>query len=120
LNLFSSRLWRWAFGVTLVVVFGLALAPSQTQPQYFEFADKLRHMAAFATLWILGRGARLGPVRYLALGLLGYGIAIELVQGLTPDRDPSVADVVADAAGMILGALGFRALEAFRGGRSTG
>jgi len=117
LDLLSSRLWRWAFGVTLVVVFGLALAPSETQPQYFEFADKLRHMAAFATLWVLGRGARFASIRYLAIGLLGYGIAIELAQGLTPDRDPSFADVVADAMGMVVGAIALRAFTAVRGRR---
>ena len=59
---------------------------------------------AFATLMLLGRGGwptRLGMV---ALGLLGYGILIELCQhAFTANRVGELRDVIADSLGIALG-----------------
>ena len=98
-----STTWRWLFAGALVGVLVLALIPGGNGPDWFENADKLRHAAAFITLWAIGRRAGLKPAWALALGLLGFGIGIELAQALTPYRDSSVGDVLADAAGIAAG-----------------
>lgn len=95
--------WRALFASALVVILWLALRPNPGGPDWFDHADKLRHAAAFAALWWVGH--RAGARGWLlALGLLLFGGLIEGLQSLTPDREPSLADVAADAVGLALGA----------------
>lgn len=96
-------LWRGLFVAAVAGVLALALIPAGNGPDWFAHADKLRHAAAFITLWAIGRRAGLKPSWALALGLLGLGIGIELAQTLTPHRESSVGDVLADAAGIAAG-----------------
>ncbi|MBL8454183.1 MAG: VanZ family protein [Zoogloea sp.] len=99
-----AALLRAAFGLALVVIFVLAMIPVAVVPELMSNQDKLHHSAAFATLMLLGRGgwpARLGLV---ALGLLGYGILIELCQhAFTTNRVGELRDVIADSLGIALG-----------------
>lgn len=95
--------WRSAFIAAVAAILVLALMPSQGGGDWFPQADKLRHAAAFIALWALGRRARLQPAWALALGLLAFGMAIEWLQALTPHRESSWADVLADAAGIAAG-----------------
>ena len=95
--------WRLAFVGTIAVVLWLALRPATGGADWFPQADKLRHASAFAVLWWLGwRTQWLRPVA-LALVLLAFGGAIELLQSLTPDREPSWLDLAADGVGLLLG-----------------
>jgi hypothetical protein len=96
-------LWRGLFGAVLVGVLVLALIPGGNGPDWFVHADKLRHAAAFGTLWAIGRRIGLQPSWILALGLLVFGIGIELAQAMTPYRESSLGDVLADAAGIAAG-----------------
>jgi len=96
-------LWRMAFAVSVGAILLLALMPSGGGNDWFPQADKLRHAAAFIALWALGQRARLQPGWVLALVLLTFGIGIELLQALTPHRQPSLADVLADAVGIAAG-----------------
>jgi VanZ family protein len=102
-----SRLtaWRAVFAAAVVVSLVIALKPGTPGPDWFLHADKLRHAAGFLVLWLLGVRAGLRPAAALAVGLLAFGAAIELLQGLTPDRQPSWGDLLADGAGVALGAL---------------
>lgn len=96
-------LWRGVFAAALAGILVLALRPSHGVP-LFAHVDKLQHAAAFIALWALGWRAGLRqPVWLLAAGLLVFGVAIEVAQSFTPDRQPSLGDVVADAAGIALG-----------------
>jgi VanZ family protein len=67
--------------------------------------DKLGHVIAYAVLsyWFMqvyvGRGSRLAIV----LLLTGLGIALEFAQGYTGYRNFEYADMVADAAGAVIG-----------------
>ncbi len=87
----------------------LALRPLGTgvwPENWFNGADKLLHLAFFTLLWCCGDRARLTPAWLLGLGLLLFGVGIELAQGFfTTTRDASSADVLADGAGLLLGAV---------------
>jgi VanZ family protein len=70
-------------------------------------ADKFEHLAAYLVLsiWFGGIIARRWHA-WVAIGLLGFGIVIELLQGLPMiGRSQEVADVVANAIGITVGLL---------------
>ncbi len=46
----------------------------------------------------------------LAIAVVLFGIAIELLQGLTPDRQPDPLDALANSSGVLLGWLAARLL----------
>lgn len=98
-------LWRLCLVVSIIVVLYLATS-SQPYPVPSSPSDKLNHLIAFLELTLL---ARLGwpkvGVTYLVLPLLGYGIAIELIQLALPYREFSLADMGADAIGIGIGLL---------------
>jgi VanZ family protein len=87
-----------AIGAILV----LALKPVEAEEQAFVHVDKLKHVAAFTVLWVLGARAGLRALP-LAVGLLAFGAAIEVLQTFVPPREPSWADWLADAAGVFIG-----------------
>lgn len=82
------------------------LTAGQGPENWFPSADKLHHLWFFALLWCLADRARLGTAWRRAIGLLLFGVAMELAQGaFTATRGMSFADVLADAAGLAIGAL---------------
>lgn len=103
------RLWvaGW-LGMLALVAIG-SLMPSSGLPDVgFPGADKLQHgvgyaaMSAYAAMLFATRRARWTA----AAGLLAFGIAIELAQGaFTVDRSSELADVFANAAGIVAGLL---------------
>lgn len=80
--------------------------------------DKLAHAAVYCVLGLLclrachgGLGPlRTGPTLLALLLALGYGAFDELHQSRVPGRDASIADWVADAAGVMLALPGARLL----------
>ena len=106
------RVWRGMLALALLLGVMLALrplAPGQGPENWFPGADKLHHVWFFAALWCLASLGRITPVALRAMGLVGFGIGLEVAQGLFTDtRGMSVADVLADVAGLGLGALVFR------------
>jgi len=101
--------WRGLLALVLVLGVTLALrplAPGQGPENWFPGADKLHHVWFFAALWCLASLGRIKPVALRAMGLVGFGIGLEVAQGLFTDtRGMSLADVLADVAGLGLGAL---------------
>lgn len=77
--------------------------------------DKMNHVLAFAgpalagLLGRAGRGVRSAVL--LLAGLLAWGGVLELLQTLVPPRQGDVADLVADAIGLAIGALIYRLLR---------
>lgn len=81
------------------------LAPGAGPENWFAGADKLFHLGFCTVLWCLAVRSRISSTGRLGLGLLLFGIAIELAQGMfSASRSASVADVLADGAGLLLGA----------------
>ena len=66
--------------------------------------DKLNHLAAFAVLYLLlSAGFGVLQIRGKILLLMAFAVQIELVQHFIPGRDFSLADIVADGAGIAMG-----------------
>lgn len=97
-----ALLSKVTFGLLFLLVSYLALTP---QPVDLSSSnDKSDHLLAFFSLTLLLRHGwpNLPPWRTVFGVMLGYGIAIELLQLLVPDRDGSLLDIVADLAGILL------------------
>lgn len=105
------RYWlRGSFAAVLTFATWIALRPI-TAEEWFSGQDKLLHFAEYASFYLWG-GASFPDARWrLPAALLAYGVAIELLQALTPYRTMSFADVVANALGLVLGAVLLRVVR---------
>ena len=102
--------WRWLFAALVLVVAWFAFTPAERVPE-LTGQDKMNHLLAFAALASTAALAFAARAPVLALGLLGYGGFIELVQSFLPTRHGDWADVVADAVGVAAGLLLVAALR---------
>lgn len=82
--------------------------------------DKLDHSGGFAALMATAMPARLGRAWRVALVLVAYGGAIELLQQAVPGRSAEWGDLLADAIGVGLGWAVGRAALGWLQGRRTG
>ncbi len=97
--------WLWLVLGMLLLVAGVfaAMAPMPAR-SLLEVNDKVVHATVFLCFMVWFSAffrPRLWPLLFLAL--VGYGILIELLQGLTVARMADPKDVVADAMGLVLG-----------------
>ncbi len=104
--MFSLRLiwlilgWLW-----VAVIFYVSLVPSPPQPVSFPNADKIEHTLAYCLLMLWFCQVclqRLSRIR-LAVMLIAMGIAIEFMQRETGYRTFDYADMLANAAGVMVG-----------------
>ena len=96
-----QNLLRATFITALVVTMILSLMPQAFDPTPHLW-DKAKHFAAFfllAALLDMGWPKRPGMMTKCLL-LLGYGLMVECLQGLTPDRYFSLLDLLADGIGI--------------------
>ena len=102
----AMQAWRIALGMLSVGVGWLALTPNPPPAADLGW-DKLNHACAFAALAVAAYfGLRSARARPAALGsLLAYGGLIEIAQTFVPGRSGEWADLLADAAGIAIGAL---------------
>jgi VanZ family protein len=104
------RLLRAGFYLTLALVAVLSLTPSAVLPPG-SIGDKAEHVIAYAILGLLGgAGSERGMMR-IVLGLVAFGIAIELLQAFSPGRSPDALDALADFLGACLGTIAAMALR---------
>ncbi len=99
--------WRALLVAMVLTVCWFAFAPVQFDDRELPL-DKARHLVAFGALaWVAAQGFGRGrpALAAIAAALLGYGVFIELVQSAIPGRHGSVADVAADALGIVIGLL---------------
>jgi VanZ family protein len=78
----------------------------------FEINDKLVHLGLYTVLgaalaWGGGETGR-GAGSFLLIIGFSYGAMDEWHQGFVPGRDPSIGDLLADCAGVIVGFLFLR------------
>jgi len=106
---FLKQLQFWAL---LLASLALSLIPQP--PGVFELAsDKLWHALAYLVLYISCRFAyhrQTTHITRFAL-LLGFSLLIEVLQYFVPNREFSLLDVVANAAGLAIGVIIMRLFE---------
>ncbi len=93
----------------VVITVGSLLPAHDLPPPTFDGMDKLEHALGYAVL--AGYGAWLFPTRrlHVLLGVIVFGIAIEVAQGaFTASRSADVFDAIADAIGAAAGQLAVR------------
>ena len=102
-----------AFGAATLGAFLFAIVPAD----HIAVADKSKHAFAFYVLTVLGLLALQRVARWkLALGLAGYGLLIEVVQGLPiVGRQADVRDLMVDCAAIAI-ALVPSFAQSWRGG----
>lgn len=102
--------WRWAFGLSVAVQLAVLYWPDAGTAAGVPGLDKVAHLAVFGAVAVTGVLAGLPP-RWLAAVLLAHAVVSEIVQrSVLPGRSGDAWDVVADAAGVVLGlAVGDRA-----------
>jgi len=95
---------RLLLGLALVTTTWLALTPQPVALPGVPLADKWAHLAVYIILAFLVDAS--WPERGFDLPkwllLLGYGLAIELIQSQIPNRFFSLGDLLANAAGIAL------------------
>jgi VanZ family protein len=90
--------------VALVVYLSLTSKPIDLY-MGFKNQDKLYHATAYFTLmfWFSQIYHRNVQRAQLIVAFVFLGILLEFLQGLTPHRDPDIADAMANTAGVLLG-----------------
>ena len=100
-----GALARGAFAVAVLGSLAVLFAPPSGVPSSPPGVDKLVHLGLFALLALTGRWAGV-RWRVLAVVLAGYAAGSEVLQGTDlVGRDASVADLLADCAGVAAGLL---------------
>ena len=102
--------FRLGFWLPLALATWLALTPSPPEV-VFRVGDVVLHTGAFVYLTFALRLAHPG-LHWLpaALGMLGFGLLLELLQGLGGIRVCEWRDLAADALGIVVGLVAYRLL----------
>lgn len=106
-----------AFGLCLLAVLYLSLAPSDATPAPDLGGDKVRHGLAYFVLTGLGLFA-FGPRLVLLGGILALGAGVEIAQALMGlGRQGDLIDLLANLSGEGLALMLWLAWGRWRGGR---
>jgi VanZ family protein len=100
-----ERLWHVIGFLAIVALVVLSLVPLPRLGPDIPDGDKIGHFAAYGLIgaWyglLLGRGRRLLAA---AFGLIGIGLILESLQGLTGYRQTDLMDAAANALGVAIG-----------------
>jgi len=102
-----ARLWLFGGWLGIVITLVVSLMPP-TLGNDDTHLDKAAHLLGYALLMFWWAQLIIERRWKLALAVVAFGIAIELLQGLTPDRLPDPLDALANAGGVLLGWLAAR------------
>ena len=102
-----TRRWQVAGFLLLLLVLIAALVPNlpfHDLSMQFRISDKVMHIAAFTFLaaWFSGQYEKKSYWR-IALGLIAFGLLIEVVQNTISYRTSEWMDLVGDAVGIAAG-----------------
>lgn len=99
-----ERLWLAGGWVCIALILYFSLMPMPPEIDV-EQGDKLGHFAAYGitTLWFAQLYTAKSQRLWLAFWMVTLGIALEFAQGATGYRSFDVADMAADAVGVLLG-----------------
>jgi len=92
------------FIIAILLVSWQTLTPKPIETLATHVNDKAGHLLAFAVLFLLLKEGWQNLSFYTVFFLLlSYGIGIEVCQYFIPNRSFSIADIVADGLGELLG-----------------
>ncbi len=103
------RIWTACGWLGVIVTLVVSLMPP-TLGDDTTHIDKLVHLLGYAVLMFWWAQLVTHRTLRLAIAVVLFGVAIELLQGLTPDRMPDPLDALANTAGVLLGWLAARRL----------
>jgi VanZ family protein len=103
-----ARLWKGCGWLGVAAALVLSLTPPVVNES--GHTDKIVHLSGYAVLMFWWAQIVVRWRWRLAVAVVLFGGAIELLQGLTPDRDPDVFDALANTGGVLLGWLAARVL----------
>ena len=100
----ARRLWVTVGWAIVLLVIYLSLTPTPIDVP-IEAGDKLSHAFAYLVLMSWFSNLYEGPGRRVgfAVGFVFLGVTLEILQGGTGYRSFEVADMLADAAGVVVG-----------------
>ncbi|MCZ2806845.1 VanZ family protein [Modestobacter sp. VKM Ac-2983] len=114
-----GALARGVFAVVVLVSLAVLFTPASGVPSAPAGVDKVVHVLLFAVLAVSGRWAGVGR-GVLAVVLVVYASVSELLQSLPVlNRSTSVADLLADVAGVAVGLLIWDAVARSRATRPS-
>ncbi len=95
---------RLVFWCAVIAVGLVSLLPRETLPETGLW-DKLEHAAAYAILCVIGVVSypRKRTHLVLLIGLAMYGPALAWLPSFVPGREASIADVIANTFGVVIG-----------------
>lgn len=92
------------FACCIIFTSAMAFVPITEIPNAFNLWDKVQHALAFTVLTIAGNLAYPRRMKLVYIGLILYGVAIEVIQStLTSTRFGEVSDLFADGVGVAIG-----------------
>jgi len=98
-------LWRGILCLSALAIVYLATT-SEPYPIPSSASDKVNHVIAFLQLTIVSRLAWPELSRYwITLGVMSFGLGIEVTQSQLPYREFSLLDLAADGLGTAIGRL---------------
>lgn len=97
-----NRLWWMAGWLGIVITLVVSLMPPVLDSSGNN-TDKIVHLAGYAVLTFWWAQVVTRQRWKLAVAVVLFGIAIELLQGLTPTRQPDLLDALANSGGVLLG-----------------
>jgi len=104
-----ERLWRLGGWLGVLVTLVVSLTPPMLD-ESGRHTDKIAHLAGYAVLMFWWAQLVVERRWRLALAVMLFGVSIELLQGLTPNRQLDVLDALANSGGVLLGWLAARLL----------
>lgn len=106
ISLKASRFVKVDFWLACLVITALSLSPIEMlKAPIFDWWDKAQHATAFLVLTCLGLFAYPNAYRRIIIGMLAFGIVIEIMQYFTGYRYAEVSDFLADLTGVTIGSL---------------
>ena len=104
-----QRLWRAGGWLAVFLTLVVSLMPPALD-ESGGHTDKIVHLAGYAVLMFWWAQLVTRRRWKLALAVALFGVSIEGLQGLTPDRLPDPLDALANSGGVLLGWLAARLL----------
>jgi len=96
------RLWRIGGWLGVLLTLAVSLMPPALDDSSGH-TDKLVHLSGYALLMFWWAQLVIRQRWKLAVAVVLFGISIELLQGLTPARQPDLLDALANAGGALAG-----------------